>query len=93
MEDKRHNSFYEFLSANSDLTNKPANKPTNETKIKPLYVLLSWLVIFVSNTLVLFLSWNFVITAEVGLPSLSFFQSAALYAASKTLFRGFFSTQ
>ena len=91
MEDKRHSNFYEFLLANSELTN---NK-TAETKPKPQskYVLLSWLVIFFSNTLVLWLSWNYVVSSEFGLPVLSFIQSAALYAAMKTLFRGFFSTQ
>lgn len=89
MEENKQMSFYEFLSAHSTLN----NTSTTGNKVKPFYLFLAWLVIFFSNTIVLWLTWNYIVSTEFGLPSLTFLKSAALYGATKTLFRGFFSVQ
>ena len=89
MEDNKKNSFYDFLLANSELTTKPVEKP----QTKKYHIVLSWIVVFFSNILILWLGWNYAVSPVFKLPLLSFVQSTFLYAVTKVLTRGFFSVQ
>lgn len=85
MEDKK-SSFYEILAANS----KPT---TEEVKIKPIHTFFSWTTIFLCNSAMLWLAWNFAGVQLLKFEHASFLQCALLYTGSKILTRGFFSIQ
>lgn len=89
MEDNKKNSFYDFLLANSELT----NKQTEKQQVKKHHLALSWLVVFFTNVLILWLGWNYAVSPVFKLPLLSFMQSLLLYGVTKVLIRGFFSVQ
>jgi len=80
-------SFYEFLAANSKIT-KEENK-----KIHPFYLAISWVIILLGNSLVLWLGWNFAISPILKFEPVSYLQSILLYAFAKVITRGFFSAQ
>ena len=84
MEDK--SSFYEFLAANSKLTNE-------EKKVHPLFLLIAWIIVFLINASVLYIGWNYAVSSLTHLEKITFLQSTLLYSACKVLFRGFFSVQ
>lgn len=84
MEDK--SSFYEFLAANSKFTDE-------KKKIHPIYLAISWLIIFSVNVSVLHVGWNYAISPMLHLEHSTFLQSLLFYSATKVLFRGFFSPQ
>jgi hypothetical protein len=85
MEDK--SSFYEFLAANSKLTNE------EKKKIHPVFLLVSWLIIFVINSSVLYLGWNYAVAPLMHFEHSTFLQTVLFYSAFKVLIRGFFSAQ
>lgn len=90
MEDK--SSFYELLAANSQLTNNL--KSTDEKKkIEPIYLAMSWIILFLINASIFHLGYNYAITSMFKLEHSTFLQSMLFYSAIKVLLRGFFSPQ
>ena len=86
MEEKH--SFYDYLVANSSAIQKEPQR-----KIHPFFFVLSWLIIFIANSTVLWISWNYAVSSIFHLSNLSFIGAILLYSAAKTLTRGFISTQ
>jgi hypothetical protein len=88
MEDSKRNSFYDLLA------NSKVNGQEEENKKLPKkYIVLSWIIIFFANSVVLWQGWNYAISPILNLPSLSFTKSILIYAVSKVLTRGLFSAQ
>ena len=86
MEDKSK-SFYDFLTSN-------ANRQIPETKkVHFIYKALAWIVIFICNSLLLQVCWNFGIKQIIDFPSISFIQSIMVYIFAKILTRGLFTAQ
>jgi hypothetical protein len=88
MEDKK-SSFYEILAANS----KPTAEKVEDVKVKPIHTFLSWTLIFLCNSAILWLAWNIAGVQLLNLKDASFLQCILLYSAAKILTRGFFSIQ
>lgn len=87
MEDKPK-SFYEILSAN---TKKKEKSETPDTKIN--HKVLAWIVIFLANSSILMLCWNYAVSEIFKFPSITFSHSILLYSFAKTLTRGMFTIQ
>jgi hypothetical protein len=85
MEDK--SSFYEFLAANSKLTKEETKK------VHPFYLLLSWVTIFMTNSLIVWVGWNYAVAPILSTTPVTFVQSILLYSIAKIFSRGFFSVQ
>jgi hypothetical protein len=93
MEDKPK-SFYDFLSNN--VKNQPIqNQKENVTpkKIGFGYKALAWIVIFISNSLLAMLCWNYGISKIIDFPEITFFQSIMVYTFFRILTRGMFTVQ
>lgn len=86
MEDNRQ-GFYEFLAANSKLSTE------EKKKIHPFYTLVSWVLILLGNSFVVWFSWNYAVSPFFKFQSVTFVQSVLIYSLVKTLLRGFFSVQ
>jgi hypothetical protein len=86
MEDKS-TSFYEFLAANSKLTKEDSKK------IHPFYLAISWIIIFLGNSAVLWLGWNYALSPVLNLSSVTYLQSILMYSFAKVITRGFFTVQ
>lgn len=85
MEEKR--SFYDFIAAHSE------SAPTKEKKTQKIYLIIGWLILFLGNSLIVWLGWNFVISKVFNLASLTLVQGVLLYSFCKVILRGFFSAQ
>ncbi len=93
MEDK---SFYQFL-VDSQVNGQTGSKQQIEEKEKNSpssnYVILSWIFIAFINSLILWLSWNYVGVPILKFDSASFIECSLLYFGAKILTRGFFSLE
>lgn len=89
MEDKS-NSFYEFLKDN--VKNKQSHS-LKETNVKPIHKVLAWIIIFIINSLLFQLCWNFGIKNIFNIPTISFIQSVMIYTFVRILIRGIFTVQ
>lgn len=87
MEDSEKSRFYDLLA------NSKVNGQKNEIPVKKKYIVLSWLIIFTANSIVLMLGWNYAISKLLEIAQISFFESIGLYAVAKILTRGLFSVQ
>jgi hypothetical protein len=85
MEEK--SSFYEFLAANSKLKEDKQETP------KRSYLLISFLIILLVNSLTILFFWNFVISEIFDIRELSFFQACLTYLGLKSIARGFFKPE
>lgn len=90
MEDKPR-SFYNFLTEKSNVEHQ--EKTPEKKPIKPIYKILAWIVIFISNSLLLQFCWNFGLKSLVDLPQITFIQSVMVYSLAKILTRGMFTIQ
>lgn len=90
MEDSKTNSFYDFLMANSQASGQ---EKENKAPIKQSHIVLSWLVIFFVNVIVLYFGWNYAVSPVFKLPLLKFYETLFIYAVVKVLTRGLFSVQ
>jgi hypothetical protein len=88
MEEKKPNSFYEFLVSNAKSTGKQEVK-----EIKSFYLVLSWILIQLINSCVVWIAWNHAVSPVFNFPLVSFTSSILMFLFVKTLFRGFFSPQ
>ena len=88
MEDKK-SSFYEFLMANS----KIKVQAEESKKVKSVHIFISWLVIMLSNSFILWLGWNYAFMQLFPIKPVTYLQSILLYSLAKVLTRGFFSVQ
>jgi len=86
MEDKKP-SFYEFLAANSNFTKE------EKKKVHPFYLAISWVIIFLINTSVVWLGWNYAVAPTLSLAHVSFLQALLIYSFAKSITRGFFTVQ
>lgn len=89
MEDKPR-SFYEILSAN--VKQKP-QKQQEKKPAAPFYRMMAWVVIFIANSWILQLCWNYGLVNLLEIPPITFIQSIMVYTLSKVLTRGMFSVQ
>ena len=80
-------SFYDLIAAHSKST------PKEEKKTQKIYLIISWLIFFLGNSIIVWLGWNFVISKVFSLASLTLVQSVLLYSFCKVVLRGFFSAQ
>jgi hypothetical protein len=85
MEDRP--SFYEFLTANSKITKREANKTPK------VYIAISWLVLLFTNAALLWAGWNYAVVHLFGTNPATYAQCILLYLVAKILTRGLFSVE
>jgi hypothetical protein len=80
-------SFYEILSSNI----KPKEA---EKKVGFVYKALAWITIYVVNSVLLMLCWNYGLAkTSAFFSTITLFQSVMVYTIAKILTRGMFTTQ
>ena len=80
-------SFYSFLSDNIK------SKQQSDNKTNTFTIILSWCVIFIVNSALLYVCWNNVMHEIFKISTISFTQSIMVYTITKILTRGIFTIQ
>lgn len=92
MEDKPK-SFYEFLTSNAKKQPIQEEKADGKKNVGVKFKVLAWIVIFICNSLLVYMCWNFALTEIFKIAEISFIQSIAVYTLFKILTRGMFTIQ
>jgi len=88
MGEEKSGNLYELLTSGSKLSKSQETK-----QIKPIYLFLSWVIIQLTNSAVVWFCWNYAIAGIFQLPLIPFTSSILIYLFVKVLARGFFSPQ